>query len=75
MPIKQRVEAVGESPDELQQWMSIAKLVERGKGKAIKDKGRKVMSTYDRLPKNNPTIHEIEVNGERYAIVKIVSLG
>ncbi len=75
MPIMNRVEAVGETPEELKEWEAIAALVARGKGKAVKDRGKKVMSTYDRLPKNNPPIHEIEVNGTRYAIVKIVSLG
>jgi hypothetical protein len=74
MPISNRVEAVGESPEETKEWEAIAKFVARGKGSAVKDKGKKVMSTYDRLPKSNPTIHEIEVNGTRYAIVKIISL-
>jgi hypothetical protein len=74
MPVKNRVEAVGESDDELKEWEAIAKFVKRGKGSAVKDKGKKVLSTYDKLPKSNPTVHEIEVNGTRYAIVRIVSL-
>jgi len=69
---KRLTSAIGETPDQVLEWEAIAKFVARGKGKAVKDKGKHVMSTYDRLPKNNPTIHEIEVNGERYAIVKIV---
>lgn len=74
MPIKNRVEAVGETPEELKEWEAIAKFVARGKGAAVKDKGKKTLSTYDKLPKNNPTVHEIVVHGTRYAIVKIASL-
>ena len=74
MPIMNRVEAVGETPEELKEWEAIATFVARGKGKAIKDGGKKILSTYDKLPKNNPPVHEIVVHGTRYAIVKIVSL-
>lgn len=74
MPIEHRVEAIGESKEDEDEWATIAKFVKRGKGSAVRDKGRKVLSTYDKLPKSNPTVHEIEVNGTRYAIVKIVSL-
>jgi hypothetical protein len=75
MPVTHRVEAVGESKEELKEWEAIAKFVKRGKGTAVKDKGKRVLSVSDKLPKNNPTVHEIVVNGTRYAIVKIISLG
>lgn len=72
MPIQNRVEAIGETPDELKEWQAIAKFVARGKGSAVKDKGKKILGVTDKLPKSTPPVHEIVVLGTRYAIVKIV---
>lgn len=79
MPIQQRIEAgpmdIGESEEERSEWAIIKSMVQRGKSKNIKPIGKKILKVTEKLPKNNPKVFEIEVNGSRYAIVKIVSLG
>lgn len=73
MAIANRVEAAADDDE----WKLIADMVKKSSGKKspIKDNGKKVLGVADKLPKNNPTVHEIEVDGTRYAIVRIITLG
>lgn len=66
---------IGETQDEADEWELIDKMVKAGKGKKIKATGKRILSTTDKLPKSNPKVYEIEVDGTRYAIVKIITLG
>lgn len=72
MAIANRVEA---TPDD-DEWKLIADMVKKSSGKKslIKDNGKRVLGVADKLPAKNPTVHEIDVDGTRYAIVRIVTL-
>ena len=74
MAIQHRVEAAEDDSE----WKIIAAMVAKmakDKKSKVKDKGKRVLAVADKLPAKNPTVHEIEVDGTRYAIVRIVTLG